>query len=410
MSKLREAPFQLNRRHLLGHGSAGIATLLANPIRVAVAQTPIPSPTVTTSIGDVPMFRGDPARTGTMPGPGPEGSPVVRWKTEISDSIYATAAVVGGVAFIASDTSDVAAVDVETGEILWRVNGVGGYSSPAVVDGLVVFGDIDGSAKPGGRVIALDAMTGAVVWEAVTLADIYSAPVVSAGRIFIQDDEGTLYALALDSGNEFWRVRIGAQGGNGPSVSDDTVYIGGIDTGELLAFDAMTGGERWRVKLGDAVLSSAAVVGSMVYTSAGTISGESAIGDLIALDTVTGRERWRSRLPSFSNSSPAVVDGAVYIGDVAGMMSCFDEESGETIWQTMAGRYVSLSSPGVVDGCVYLMAAGVVVALDAVNGDIRWRFTIGPGSDDVDASPVVTGGLVIIGGGDGILYALGDPA
>lgn len=403
--------YRLNRRYLLGHGSAGMAALLAGSVRnEAAAQTPIASPTALTPIGDIPMFRGDPARTGAMPGPGPEGTPEIRWKTDIADAIYATAAVVDSVVYISSDTSDVAAVDVETGDIVWRVKEIGGYSSPAVVDGLVVFGDIDGSAKPGGRVIALDAETGTTVWEAVTLADIYSAPVVSDGRIYVQDDEGTLYTLALDSGKEFWQARIGAQGGNGPSVSEGTVYIGGIDTGELLAFDAMTGDERWRVRLGDAVLSSAAIVGNTVYTSSGTLAGESPVGDLIALDTETGRERWRVRLPSFLNSSPAVVDGAVYIGDVSGTMSCFEADTGQTRWQTKAGTYISLSSPGVVDGLVYVMAAGVVVALDAANGDIRWQFTIGRGSDDVDASPVVTGGLVIIGGGDGNLYALGDPA
>jgi outer membrane protein assembly factor BamB len=158
------------------------------------------------------------------------------------------------------------------------------------------------------------------------------------------------------------------------------------------------------------VLSSAAIVGNTVYTSAGTLAGESAVGDLLALDTETGQERWRARLPSFSNASPAVIDGAVYIGDLSGMMSCFDAASGTLRWQTLAGTYISLSSPGVVDGRVYVMAAGVVVALDAADGDLSWQLTIGPGSDDVDASPVVTGGLVIIGGGDGNLYALGDPA
>jgi hypothetical protein len=39
------------------------------------AATPVVSP-VTAAGADVPMYRANPARTGVMPGPGPEGEPI----------------------------------------------------------------------------------------------------------------------------------------------------------------------------------------------------------------------------------------------------------------------------------------------------------------------------------------------
>jgi outer membrane protein assembly factor BamB len=375
--------------------------LLATVPAVALAGT-------AADIADVPMHRADAARTGAMPGPGPAGVPIIRWRADIADAIYSSAAVVAGIAYVCTDNNQVVAVDVRSGDVRWRSDEAGLYSSPAVAGGLVYAGDVDGSSKPGGRLAALDAATGALRWAFETNGDVYGSPVVAGDAVYVEDDTGILYALDTASGGERWQAQIASEAGGDPAVAGDTVYIGALDTGDLLALDAATGAERWRLDLGDGTLSTPSVAGGTVYTTGARLLDEdTAEGVLVAADAATGADRWRVELDAWSSSSPAVVDGTVYVGDVSGQLYAFDAETGAERWRTRVGPYVSFSSPGVADGVVYVMSAGTVVALDAATGTVRWLFEIRPGNDDVDSSPVVTGGLVIAGGGDGALYALG---
>ncbi len=255
---------------------------------------------------------------------------------------------VDGVVYVSTDSGEVVAVDALSGEVRWRSDEAGYYSSPAVAGGLIFAGNLDGSEKAGGQLVALDAATGVLRWTFATGADIYGSPVVSDGAVFVEDDAGVLYAVEASSGTERWRATIATQGGVGPAVSKGTVFVGGLDTGDLLALDAATGRERWRFDLGDGTLSSPAIAEDVVYTTgARLIDEETAEGDLIAIDSVSGMERWRFPMETVSHSSPAVVDGTVYVGDVGGVVYAVDAETGTEIWRMQTGEYIAISSPGV---------------------------------------------------------------
>ncbi len=55
--------------------------------------------------GDVPMFRGGPARTGEMPGPGPGGKISALWTWEGEEGAYvlSSPAVVNGVIYVGTE-------------------------------------------------------------------------------------------------------------------------------------------------------------------------------------------------------------------------------------------------------------------------------------------------------------------
>src|SRR5688500_6223067 len=180
------------------------------------SASPVASPT--TAAGDVPMYRGNPARTGQMPGPGPEGTPVERWRYQVEGEIHSAPAVVGGVLY------------------------VGG-------------GD--------GGVYALDAATGAERWRFDADNPVSSSPAVAAGLVYVGSDDGTLYALDAASGAERWRFP-GTRPDASAAVADGIVYVGSED-GFLYALDAATGEEAWRAALGDAASRSAAVADGIAY-------------------------------------------------------------------------------------------------------------------------------------------------
>jgi outer membrane protein assembly factor BamB len=98
-------------------------------------------------------------------------------------------------------------------------------------------------------------------------------------------------------------------------------------------------------------------------------------GRLYALDAATGRTRWHRRSDRCGWASPAVDGGMVFVA--------------------LIGRNCDSQVPG---------ADGVVVALDARTGELRWRRRIGP----VESSPLVAGGSVFVGDWEGGIYSLAE--
>lgn len=88
------------------------------------------------------------------------------------------------------------AVDLNTGEEKWRCNATETvWSSPAICDSLVYFGD------GGGIVFALNHHDGAEKWRFITKDRVFSSPVVAEGVVYIGSDDGYLYALTGTQGN-----------------------------------------------------------------------------------------------------------------------------------------------------------------------------------------------------------------
>jgi outer membrane protein assembly factor BamB len=130
---------------------------------------------------------------------------------------------------------------------------------PVVAGGVVALG---GSAD--GKVTALDAATGRVLWSFFTGAPVRFAPAAWKDRFFAASDDGHLYALRATTGDILWKKRGGPDDrmilGNdrvishwpargGPVVADDVVYFGaGIwpsDGIHLYALEAATGKVLW---------------------------------------------------------------------------------------------------------------------------------------------------------------------
>lgn len=147
-----------NRRQL----AAGLLlTVAASPLSLRAAAgapslfqgTPPASPASAVGNG-VPMYRADPAHTGVNPGPGPAGDPEVLWRFE-TGGVRSAPAVVDGTIYVGDLEGVLYALDGATGTERWRFE-VGGYvNAPAVVDGIVI------TSGGGGVLYGIDSMTSA---------------------------------------------------------------------------------------------------------------------------------------------------------------------------------------------------------------------------------------------------------
>src|ERR671913_369746 len=98
----------------------------------------------------------------------------------------------------------------------------------------------------------------------------------------------------------------------------------------------------WTYETGDAIDSSAAIVGGVVYVG-------SATGELHAVNLADGKPKWKYKASAdgIGESSPAVANGIVYIGDLSGVMHAVDVNTGKAIWTFKTGSEIK-SSPVVV--------------------------------------------------------------
>ncbi len=268
------------------------------------------------------------------------------------------------------------------------------------------------------------------IWTFTTGGWVLTAPVMVDGVVYVGSDDGSLYALAADSGELLWSFATGDAIRSVPTVVDGTVYFGSNDN-HLYAVDAATGEELWRHDTGDWVQYSPAVGNGMVYfparsewdrtvhaVDAGTgevvwvaeppypieqrltptVRGDRVYaqgadyGTFYALDAATGGVEWQAEVGGYVESAPTVLDGVVYL-TVINQAYAFDEATGELIWSVNTEEFPAKDFPAlVVDGIYYLAPNDYVYGLDAATGEELWSYE----SYELSAAPVVA---------DGVLYA-----
>lgn len=187
------------------------------------------------------------------------------------------------------------------------------WSSPAVVGNVVYVGSGYNvgqsvySNPPGiGNVYALDATTGAKIWNYSIGDCVDSSPAVVNGVLYVGSWDNHLYALNAANGNFMWRTNLGGRVDASPAVNGNTVYISSFDK-NIYALNAQTGAKIWNFSTGDIVDSSPSVAGGVVYVG-------SADHYIYALNAATGAKIFSYQTPWPVESSAAIANGVVYIG------------------------------------------------------------------------------------------------
>jgi len=181
--------------------------------------------------------------------------------------------------------------------------------------------------------------------------------------------------------------------------------------------------EAWAFKLTGATGSKPAQFGSLAATPIvenGVVYIQDLHSNVYALSLATGMLIWKYTLnaPTLGPNGVAVVDGRVY-GDSPTSAFSLSAATGRKIWainlqNENAGTFGI--QPQVVNGRVYMATTaapvpggGVLVALDAVNGEPLWHFNTVPGTD---AGVEVAGGAwqtPLVSSDGSVTYGVGNP-
>ncbi|OGT30959.1 MAG: outer membrane protein assembly factor BamB [Gammaproteobacteria bacterium RIFCSPHIGHO2_12_FULL_35_23] len=264
--------------------------------------------------------------------------------------------------------------------VLWSHNvgdGNGGYYLrlvPAASNGVIYAG----SHK--GVVTALDAKTGAVLWQVSVKQSITSGLVAGGGNaIYFGTGNAKLFALSMQNGQVLWKTAVADEILAQPQYVNGTVLVHTL-SGNLAAYSAQDGHRIWSFDedVPSLILHAAGqpqIAGNMVI--AGFANGE-----LVVLDINSGQVIWEQHVayPTGDNPisqmvditvNPVVVNGVVYAATYQGQIAAYSLDNGQLIWKHKISSYAGITAN---QSQIFVSdAKSRVWAFDEEAGAVNWR-------------------------------------
>lgn len=330
----------------------------------------------------------DPPLPDLPAGPGPV------WITKLGGSIYAPVAFRDGMAYVGTTAGLLFAVDVADGTPKWAFTAGRPIHGGALATEDAVFFVCDN-----GFLYRLDRESGEEVWrydlgdaqtvrvlahaveESFDLDTTAPTPLLVEGVLFVGAGNGSFHAVDAESGERVWRVDIGGKVRTTALALGRNVVFGGWD-GTLQAVDRASGAVAWSREVPGEITSEPALIDGMLIL--GTRSGL-----LVALDPETRRPVWRKLFWGSSvESHPVGYDAAIYIGSSnLRRVAAYSPTDGAVLWRTdvygMAWGRPLVTDDVIIQGAVGfaphpIRHLGSVVALDRRTGGILWRWPAPP--------------------------------
>ena len=191
-----------------------------------------------------------------------------------------------------------------------------------------------------------------------------------------------------------------------PVLHGQWIFVGTAGENSLLVLDRRNGDVVVRLPTGGPVQSAAVFVGERLWFS--DSAGYTYCYDLAAALNGAG-PRWKHHAGSPLVASPTVVGDRLFLTNVEDQTVALDAATGKLLWRHAWRRDSSRStelilygkpSPVIIGGLVLVGTAdGTLVALGIDEGDVVWQRRIGEGKyPDIVGAPVVVGDRILVGG------------
>jgi outer membrane protein assembly factor BamB len=273
------------------------------------------------------------------------------------------------------------------------LGGTVGY--PLIADGRV-FVTVARPSGYGNDVEALSLSTGKVLWGPTSIDGTYSSGSIAyeAGQLFAINYDGRLMALDAVTGAVKWTTQLAGQSSftSPPTAVEGNVYVAGAGVGgTLYAVDEASGLTTWTGSVANGDHSSPAVDDSGVYVSY-------ACEQAYKFD-LAGAQVWHHNTDCEGGGgrTPVLRDGKVYIRDDAGKPpAILDGATG-----TQTASFAAGPAPAFDGRRMATVSNGVLSVSDASSGHPIWHTTGG----DALTAPLIANGYVIEGLRNGTVEA-----
>lgn len=310
------------------------------------------------------------------------------------------------------------ALDQETGEKLWETKlGNAVDIAPVAHDGLVYASTVPETAESlyqagtVGTVYALDARTGKKKWEFATVPkDLWGEPGVNSGG-------GLWYPPSFDSKGDLYA----GTGNPAPLPGTASKPWGSSRPGDnrysdsLVKLDPKTGKLIWFYQLTPHNIYDWDFQNTPVLAKAGgkeVAIGSGKSGWVVAVDTKTGKPVWKTSvgkhnghdndgLYAMRGEYSKIKTGEVFPGELGGVIAPIASD-GKTVYVPIVNHPMTVKSGSeVTEEGTYM--TGEVVAIDIATGKVKWTRELESGAY---GATLVTNDLVFVTTADGVIHAL----
>jgi outer membrane protein assembly factor BamB len=263
---------------------------------------------------------------------------------QVTSACESSPALSEGRLWLGSDDGELLGIDLASGAGPLRVK-VGKLvrSSPLPLGDRVVVGVMD--SKASGAVVAVDRITGAVLWRRKRGA-VFSSAASDGRRLFVGGDDGTLEALHAETGKVAWAHEIGGRVRATPALAGGLAIVGDFE-GRLAAVHLEDGTRAWTREFGQPIYSSACVSGDVVVVGCHD-------GFVRGVRAATGEPVFEAETRGPVVASPVAIGSRTVVGSTDGDLYLFDA----------VGRVVTRTrlTEGGTQASAALDSRGVVVA------------------------------------------------
>ena len=325
--------------------------------------------------------------TSTAPTQPSISSPV--WTAQLSDAVNTAPFISGDLVIVATANGVIQAVHADSGEIAWE------FSSETKVWDASVNGDETRvcAGMMGGLVTCLDSLTGEPIWTVEIGQEVQSSIALTPDRIYapttlagpgLTNDYGgqaSLFSLDAVTGEIVWNAITDNYILRSPVVNGEVILTGGayqVDkqtpekiNSRIYALSVIDGSVLWKYESNDGLVRWVASKGDVVTFSAATET-------VHTLSLSDGQPIWNFG-PGYWMQYPVLHDGQIYFGSGDEVFQALDASSGELIWQ----HSISMSSlnqmglPLLRDEQIWFNSVtGEIYALDVKTGEqVQYLFT-----------------------------------
>ena len=359
--------------------------------------------------------------------PALSASPQLVWSTPIGagDSRrtrLTTDPVVAGNRIFTLDAHTRVQATSTSGAVLWNADilpprGARGSASGGA---LTVSGNRLFVASAYAFVAALDIETGAELWRVDFDSPLTGSPAVQGDALYVNAADSTLWSLDVATGRIQWSlpgapILSTVAGGSAPAIAGDLVIFP-TQTGELTAARRSNGGLTWSTvavgrRTGSALASISAITGDPVVDG-NTVYAANQSGRVFAMDARTGATTWAIEEGAYGPVWP-VGDSVFFVSDQNRLMRV-NASDGTTIWAQDLPLYTSdhvrrrlaifpQYGPILAGGKLWIASGdGALRGFDPTSGERVAELAIPSGAA---SGPVVAGGTLYVLGRDGALHA-----
>lgn len=266
----------------------------------------------------------------------------------VKDRYVGEALQVGDVVYVPTSDFAVLAVEVESGDLLWRFETDEGavWGQPVFYEGTLYITSLDRHAY------ALDAETGDLIWSSEVDGAVSAKATINpeANLLYVPSFDNQLHALNLDDGKEEWSADATDWIWNAPAFNENVLYYAD-SSGDVFAIDATSGDTIWQtgihgmnvvegVVLATPAEIKGAVQASPVYANekiyiVSVGNEETEEGLIVALSAETGEEIWQQTTPVPLFATPVVVGDVIVVGLQGAdgeLLIGYNLESGDKEW------------------------------------------------------------------------------